>query len=396
MAAALCFATAGFTTVAHAQPSVEGNTISWPDNAWYQVENRTTGEIVCQGGSQCTVADGIYWVSWFFPDGGGEATRVVVGNPEANNITTADFYDYLSIEGNTITWTVGGWYQVQDANTLTDICNGEGSCTVPSNGVYIVINHSLGLRATVYVEGASSTVDSGGGTDGGFTEEVFVTHGGDVGCGIVDGGFADGGFADGGTEVGVFEYDVIGCDSTEVYECVDIDGEHICTDGNGDGGVFHGESEVVYSVTDPRAATLEPIVTGNVISWADNGFAWYQVENRITGEIVCAGGSSCTLPDGEYWVSWFYKQDNGLDAGGSTSVVLGNPDTNNITRENFADYLMINGKTITWSVGGWYQVQNAQTLESLCNGEDSCTVPSAGQYIVINHSLGMRTTVAVN
>jgi len=340
VAAALCFATTGLTTAAHAQPSVEGNTISWPGNAWYQVENRTTGEIVCQGGSECTVSEGIYWVSWFYPEGdiASEATRVVVGNPAANNITNEDFADYLSIEGNTITWTVGGWYQIQDANTFSDVCNGEGSCTVPSNGSYIVINHNLGLRTTVNFTGVNTTAVAGDGTD-----------------------FND-----------------------------DSD-----TDGSTDGGIVSG-GESINGSTDPRAATLNPIVTGNVISWASNGFAWYQVEDRLTGEIVCAGGSSCTLPDGVYWVSWFYKQDNGLDASGSTRVELGNPETNKITRENFANYLTINGNNISWSVGGWYQVQNEQTLESICNGEDSCTVPANGQYIVINHSLGMRTTLTVN
>jgi len=157
------------------------------------------------------------------------------------------------------------------------------------------------------------------------------------------------------------------------------------------GGIVYG------GTTDSRFTSVGPVVTGNVISWPDDGFDWYQVEDRLSGEIVCSSDSECILPDGVYWVSWFYTQDNGREAGGATRVVLGSPvEESDTTRENFADFLLVTDKTITWSIGGWYQVQNEQTLEAICNGDDSCTVPSAGRYIVINHSLGMRATVIVN
>lgn len=51
--------------------------------------------------------------------------------------------------------------------------------------------------------------------------------------------------------------------------------------------------------------------------------------------------------------------------------------------------------TISWLPNGWYQVQDAITYESLCEGGDSCSVPP-GRYIVINHSTGDRETVVVD
>ncbi len=49
----------------------------------------------------------------------------------------------------------------------------------------------------------------------------------------------------------------------------------------------------------------------------------------------------------------------------------------------------VNGLIISWPDDGWYQVQNAQSYESLCEGGRSCEVP-AGLYNVINLSTGQR------
>lgn len=57
--------------------------------------------------------------------------------------------------------------------------------------------------------------------------------------------------------------------------------------------------------------------------------------------------------------------------------------------------ISVNDDTISWSDGGWYQVQDAQTFESLCEGGSSCSVPS-GMYIVINHHTGVREMVRVD
>lgn len=45
-----------------AQPSVNGNTISWPDDGWYQVQDAGDFTSLCQGGTSCDVPDGEYIV----------------------------------------------------------------------------------------------------------------------------------------------------------------------------------------------------------------------------------------------------------------------------------------------------------------------------------------------
>jgi len=54
-----------------------------------------------------------------------------------------------------------------------------------------------------------------------------------------------------------------------------------------------------------------------------------------------------------------------------------------------ASPITVLGNTISWPDDGWYQVQNADTFESVCEGGLECNV-SAGSYVVINHSSGER------
>lgn len=49
-------------TSAMAQPMVNGNVISWPDDGWYQVQNEIDYTEVCGGGSSCMVEPGSYVV----------------------------------------------------------------------------------------------------------------------------------------------------------------------------------------------------------------------------------------------------------------------------------------------------------------------------------------------
>jgi hypothetical protein len=42
--------------------TVEGTTISWPDNGWYQVQSADTFASVCEGGLSCDVTPGTYYV----------------------------------------------------------------------------------------------------------------------------------------------------------------------------------------------------------------------------------------------------------------------------------------------------------------------------------------------
>ncbi len=52
--------------------------------------------------------------------------------------------------------------------------------------------------------------------------------------------------------------------------------------------------------------------------------------------------------------------------------------------------LQVSGNTISWTTTGYMQVQNADSFETLCEGNQlTCIVP-AGTYIVIDHSAGVR------
>ncbi len=42
--------------------TLNGNTISWPNDGWYQVQNKADFSTVCEGGRQCHVTDGTYIV----------------------------------------------------------------------------------------------------------------------------------------------------------------------------------------------------------------------------------------------------------------------------------------------------------------------------------------------
>jgi len=141
--------------ISSAEITLSGNTISWPDDGWYQVQDSNTYEIICQGGRSCDVEDGDYFVDRFF-DGGGNRSTISVGDSPRTAITPESFPDTLSISGKTISWSVDGWYQVLDGNTYAEICNGEASCSVPDDGQYVVINHSLNLRAIVFAGESSS------------------------------------------------------------------------------------------------------------------------------------------------------------------------------------------------------------------------------------------------
>ena len=293
----------GVLTDPSAQPVVNGNNINFQAYDWYQVTASDTGELVCEGVRTCSVPNGIYEITRFSDNA---QWSVPVGNITQVPVDETNFVDTITVEGRTISWPNNGWYQVQDAVTYEVFCGGADACIVPRDGRYVVINHSLALRAELEIGQATIETDS----------------------------------------------------PTDIPEN-----------------------------TDPTMLT-EPSVVGNEISWPNNG--WYQVENHLTGEIVCQGGLSCTVEQGVYKVIRFF------DGGTSGSrVAVGAPTELAVTRDNFAQTLDITDRTIDWSVEGWYQVQNRSDSSEVCNGENSCTVPGPGFYTVINHSLGLRTVVEV-
>ncbi len=99
-------------------------------------------------------------------------------------------------------------------------------------------------------------------------------------------------------------------------------------------------------------------------------------------ESVCGGGLSCDVPDGTYVV---INHAAGMRYNNITVPI-----------QPAASDVVIFGNTISWPDNGWYQVQNAFTYDSVCEGGLSCDVPN-GNFIVINHTTGERyDNVVVN
>lgn len=121
--------------------SVNGLTINWPDNGWYQVQRSDNYETVCEGTSSCVVEPGSYNV--INHTTGERYDRISVVSGEA--------VDSVTVNQNVISWPDNGdWYQVQNADDYSSICDGGLSCSVAA-GRYIVINHKTGIRTEVEV-----------------------------------------------------------------------------------------------------------------------------------------------------------------------------------------------------------------------------------------------------
>jgi len=121
----------------NAAPSVSGNTITWPDDGWYQVQVTSDDGIaeVCQGGRFCEVVPGEYIV----------INHTTNERFEGIFVTGSDEPGGITVTGNVISWPDDGWYQVQDDTTYVEVCAGTRSCTVEA-GSYVVINHTTGQR----------------------------------------------------------------------------------------------------------------------------------------------------------------------------------------------------------------------------------------------------------
>lgn len=131
-----------FSHSALAAPTVNGTTVSWPDDGWYQVQDATTFESLCQGGSSCELAPGNYIV-----------INHSTGERFENISVTADAPVGITVVGQLISWPDDGWYQVQDATSFESLCQGGQSCSV-ADGEYIVVNHTTGERFENIVVGA--------------------------------------------------------------------------------------------------------------------------------------------------------------------------------------------------------------------------------------------------
>jgi beta-glucanase (GH16 family) len=124
--------------------TVVGDVIRWPDDGWYQVQDATTYETVCDGTRSCQTGIGIYNVINHSTNTRYESIvvsdPVVIVEPEPEPTPNA-----VTVVGSNILWPDDGWYQVQNASTLAEVCQGGSSCTV-ADGIYIVINLTTNTR----------------------------------------------------------------------------------------------------------------------------------------------------------------------------------------------------------------------------------------------------------
>jgi len=166
-----------------AEPVVNGNTISWPEDGWYQVQSADGATTLCNGGKSCTVDPGRYLV--INHTLGIRYTDVQVEDEPGRNA--------VLVSGQTISWPDFGWYQVQSADGLETYCNGGRFCDVEP-GVYIVINHTTGVRFTdVRVsDGVSAVINRNNHIE--LLEQVFEVYTGTLYGGELPGvptGFMD-------------------------------------------------------------------------------------------------------------------------------------------------------------------------------------------------------------
>lgn len=155
LAAATLLGSFMLPSILMAAPSVSGNTISWPDDGWYQVQIIGAYDSdVCQGGTSCDVDPGIYTV-----------INLTTGERWENIEVAIDYgigggSDAPMVMGNTISWADDGWYQVQVAGDYSsNVCQGGTSCEVGA-GTYVVINLTTGKRYEDIVVTGDSAGDS--------------------------------------------------------------------------------------------------------------------------------------------------------------------------------------------------------------------------------------------
>ncbi|MFK7892980.1 MAG: beta-propeller domain-containing protein [Granulosicoccus sp.] len=129
--------------VAFAAPTITDNTITWPDDGWYQVQRTDTYETICEGTTFCEVMPGNYVV--INHTTGERFVDIQIGAPVIDEPPAPLDDSVIDVSGNIISWPDDGWYQVQSADSFEIQCNGESFCDV-DDGNYVVINHTTGQR----------------------------------------------------------------------------------------------------------------------------------------------------------------------------------------------------------------------------------------------------------
>ena len=250
---------------------VEGNSISWPDDGWYQVQDADTYATVCEGGRSCDVSAGNYVV--INHTTGERFQDVLVGSgPEADTSNSSA----VMVQGQFVSWPDDGWYQVQDAGSYTTVCEGGTSCLVQP-GNYVVINHTTGERFNDIVVFAdnpgdieSIDTDNDGVVDSldncrhEFNPDQLATIGS---------AFELGDACDDEDSDGIFDA-IDNCPFTS-------NGDQLDTDGNGVGNVCEGEAVAISDIE-----YFNEVVLGTEFgSGADAVRKWNQdVRYSISGE----------------------------------------------------------------------------------------------------------------
>ena len=155
------------SSVLFAAPTVDGDTITWPSDGWYQVQSESDYSSICEGGSSCSVEPGSYLVvnhstgERFAGIVVGAASPGSTGNASSGNSNTGNG---VRVDGSTISWPDNGWYQVQNSSSYVSLCEGGRSCRV-ADGDYIVINHTTGTRfPNIVVNGSGSSAPGNSGS----------------------------------------------------------------------------------------------------------------------------------------------------------------------------------------------------------------------------------------
>ena len=128
-----------------------------------------------------------------------------------------------------------------------------------------------------------------------------------------------------------------------------------------------------------------PSVSGNRITWNEDG--WYQVQRMSTFESLCEGGSFCVVDDGAYIVinhTTGQRYENVIVSGGGSVNEAGGDIAASDGSGN--SVVSVVDQLISWSSDDYFQVQNATTFQSICEGTSNCRV-EPGVYNVINLSL---------
>lgn len=140
----------GYASGIETRVAVNGSLVSWPDDGWYQIQSLNDYSVICEGTRFCDVPPGDYVV---INHTTGERTEPVSVTAE----NTTETSPRPTVANGVISWADDGWYQVQDAFSYMNLCEGGSTCSVQA-GQYIVINLTTGMRWEDIQVGNEATV----------------------------------------------------------------------------------------------------------------------------------------------------------------------------------------------------------------------------------------------